>query len=56
MTEALGTDEDHDGVPDDIDRIMISQRLDDLRTAVAELERELRVDRRDGHRPPSGKD
>ncbi len=45
MTESLGTDEDHDGVPDDIDRIMISQRLDDLRELVAELERELRIDR-----------
>jgi voltage-gated sodium channel len=45
MTEAIGTDEDRDGVPDDIDRIMISQRLDDLRSAIADLERELRLDR-----------
>ncbi|GIM89085.1 ion transporter [Paractinoplanes toevensis] len=47
MTEALGTDDDGDGIPDDIDRIMISQRLDDLRTTSAELERELRIDRND---------
>jgi voltage-gated sodium channel len=46
MTESLGTDEDEDGVPDDIDRILISQRLDDLRTMITELERDLRIDRR----------
>jgi voltage-gated sodium channel len=45
MTEQLGTDEDGDGVPDEIDRILISQRLDDLRTVITELERELRIDR-----------
>ena len=45
MTESLATDEDRDGVPDDIDRIMITQRLDDLRTMIAELERDLRIDR-----------
>lgn len=45
MTEHLGTDDNHDGVPDDIDRIMVSQRLDDLRTTIAALERELRIDR-----------
>lgn len=47
MTERIGTDEDRDGVPDEIDRIMISQRLDDLRELIAELERELRIDRDD---------
>jgi voltage-gated sodium channel len=54
MTERLAADydEDGDGVPDEIDRIIISQRLDDLRTAVAELERELRIDRDDGHPRP----
>jgi voltage-gated sodium channel len=56
MTESLGTDEDHDGVPDQIDRIMISQRLDDLRELIAELERDLRIDRdphaRTGSHPP----
>ncbi|MCO8269147.1 ion transporter [Actinoplanes sp. TRM 88003] len=46
MTESLGTDDDNDGVPDDIDRILISQRLDDLRTMIGELERDLRIDRR----------
>ncbi|MEU4619972.1 ion transporter [Actinoplanes sp. NPDC023801] len=45
LTEHLATDDDHDGIPDEIDRIMISQRLDDLRTVLAELERELRIDR-----------
>jgi voltage-gated sodium channel len=48
MTERMAVDEDGDGVPDDIDRILISQRLDDLRALVAELERDLRVDRDDG--------
>lgn len=47
MTEHLATDGDGDGIPDDVDRIMISQRLDDLRATIAELERELRLDRRD---------
>jgi voltage-gated sodium channel len=52
MTERLAPDfdADGDGVPDEIDRIMISQRLDDLRELVAELERELRIDRDDGIR------
>jgi voltage-gated sodium channel len=45
LTEHLATDDDGDGIPDEIDRIMISQRLDDLRTVIAELERELRIDR-----------
>ncbi len=45
MTERMATDEDRDGVPDEIDRIAISQRLDDLRELVAELERELRIER-----------
>jgi voltage-gated sodium channel len=35
-------------VPDEIDRIAISQRLDDLRSLVQELERELRIDRNPG--------
>ncbi|MCW3839906.1 ion transporter [Micromonospora yasonensis] len=51
MTERMAEDEDGDGVPDDIDRIIISQRLDDLRALVAELERDLRVDRDDRPRP-----
>ncbi|GAA4673109.1 hypothetical protein Prum_076830 [Phytohabitans rumicis] len=45
MTERMASDEDGDGVPDELDRIAISQRLDDLRTVVAELERELRINR-----------
>ncbi|GAA2639322.1 hypothetical protein GCM10010399_85890 [Dactylosporangium fulvum] len=52
MTERLAADfdEDGDGVPDDIDRIVISQRLDDLRTLLHELERDLRIDRDDRRR------
>lgn len=45
MTERMAIDEDQDGVPDEIDRIAISQRLDDLRGLVAELEKELRIER-----------
>ncbi|GGM23928.1 hypothetical protein GCM10011608_05930 [Micromonospora sonchi] len=50
MTEGLapGYDEDGDGIPDEVDRIAISQRLDDLRTLIVELERDLRIDRDDG--------
>ncbi|MFB9238084.1 ion transporter [Plantactinospora siamensis] len=46
LTERLAPDydEDGDGIPDRVDRIAISQRLDDLRAAVVGLERELRVD------------
>jgi voltage-gated sodium channel len=49
MTEGLAPDydADGDGTPDGIDRIAISQRLDDLRVVIAELERDLRIDRAD---------
>ncbi len=49
MTEGLAPDHDvdGDGVPDEIDRLAISQRLDDLRVVIAELERDLRIDRAD---------
>lgn len=49
MTEQLGSgkDVDNDGLPDELDRIVISQRLDDLRALVAELERDLRIRRGD---------
>ncbi len=58
MTERLapGYDGDGDGVPDELDRIALTQRLDDLRAVIAELERELRVDRDDAParlRPPN---
>ncbi|MEV4620004.1 ion transporter [Asanoa sp. NPDC049573] len=47
MTEGLapGYDSDGDGEPDEVDRIVIAQRIDDLRLALSELERELRIDR-----------
>ncbi|MGI5239950.1 ion transporter [Dactylosporangium sp. CA-139066] len=47
MTDGLSPDYDvdGDGVPDEIDRIAVSQRLDDLRALVQELERDLRIDR-----------
>ncbi|MDG4827360.1 ion transporter [Asanoa sp. WMMD1127] len=44
ISEGLA-DRDGDGVPDEVDRIAITQRIDDLRSALAELERELRIDR-----------
>ncbi|MEV4813765.1 ion transporter [Micromonospora avicenniae] len=49
MTERLapGYDVDGDGVPDEVDRIALTQRLDDLRAVITELERELRIDRED---------
>ncbi|WP_231934640.1 ion transporter [Micromonospora viridifaciens] len=53
MTERMALDEDRDGVPDHLDRIMISRRLDDVRTLVADLERDLGIDRDDG-RPELG--
>ncbi|MET8306658.1 MULTISPECIES: ion transporter [unclassified Micromonospora] len=58
MTERLapGYDEDGDGVPDELDRIALTQRLDDLRAVIAELERELRIDRDDGHGRPHRED
>ncbi|MEV0716263.1 ion transporter [Asanoa sp. NPDC050611] len=46
MSEGLA-DRDGDGVPDEVDRIAVTQRIDDLRAALAELERELRIDRDD---------
>ncbi|BCL15410.1 ion transporter [Micromonospora sagamiensis] len=51
MTERLAPDydADGDGVPDEVDRIALTQRLDDLRAVIAELERELRIDRDDAH-------
>ncbi|SCL37123.1 voltage-gated sodium channel [Micromonospora pallida] len=55
MTERLAPDydEDGDGVPDEVDRIALTQRLDDLRAVIVELERELRIDRDEPHsRPP----
>ncbi|WP_245924026.1 ion transporter [Paractinoplanes atraurantiacus] len=45
MTSSLGRDDDRDGVPDEIDRILVSQRLDDLRELIASLEKDLRIDR-----------
>ncbi|MFE9689601.1 hypothetical protein [Micromonospora sp. NPDC005806] len=39
-------------VPDELDRIALTQRLDDLRAVIAELERELRIDRDDGPSSP----
>ncbi len=36
---------DSDGAPDDVDRIVISRRLADLRALLDDLERDLRVDR-----------
>lgn len=52
MTERMAVDENRDGVPDEIDRIMVSQRLDDLRSLVADLERELKIHRKDGRPEP----
>ncbi|MFY1698022.1 MULTISPECIES: ion transporter [unclassified Solwaraspora] len=47
MTERLRPDydADGDGVPDEIDRVVVAQRLDDLRAAILSLERKLRIDR-----------
>lgn len=49
MTERLAPDydADGDGVPDEVDRIALTQRLDDLRAVLAALEQELRIDRDD---------
>ncbi|WP_328346619.1 ion transporter [Micromonospora sp. NBC_00421] len=60
MTERLapGYDGDGDGIPDEVDRIALTQRLDDLRAVIAELERELRIDRDEPpgrHRPVTGR-
>ncbi|MEU8261922.1 ion transporter [Micromonospora sp. NPDC048999] len=52
MTERMAVDEDGDGVPDHLDRIMISQRLDDMRTMLTELERDLRIGHGDGRSKP----
>ncbi|MFI2651052.1 ion transporter [Micromonospora fulviviridis] len=54
MTERLSPDydEDGDGIPDELDRIALTQRLDDLRAVIVELERELRIDREDGQGRP----
>jgi voltage-gated sodium channel len=48
MTERLSPDydEDGDGIPDETDRIALTQRLDDMRAIIGELERELQ-----GRRP-----
>ncbi|MCX5064470.1 ion transporter [Micromonospora lupini] len=58
MTERLapGYDSDGDGVPDEVDRIALTQRLDDLRAVIGELERELRIDREDPHGRPHHED
>jgi len=45
---AADYDADGDGRPDELDRLAISQRLDDLRVVIAELERELRITKSDG--------
>ncbi|MEU3454740.1 ion transporter [Micromonospora sp. NPDC006766] len=52
MTERMAVDEDGDGVPDHLDRIMIRQRLDDLRAMLTELERDLRIGHDDGNPTP----
>ncbi|MFI7427805.1 ion transporter [Micromonospora sp. NPDC049836] len=54
MTERLAPDydEDGDGLPDELDRIALTQRLDDLRAVIAALERELRIDREDAPARP----
>lgn len=54
MTEGLSPDHDvdGDGIPDELDRLAISQRLDDLRVVITELERELRITR-DRDEPPA---
>ncbi|XVV17056.1 ion transporter [Actinoplanes sp. CA-131856] len=54
MTASLGRDDDHDGVPDEIDRILVSRRLDDLRELIASLEQDLRIDRGPDDQSPVG--
>ena len=42
MTERLSADYAADAPPDELDRIALTQRLDDMRAIIADLEHELR--------------